>query len=44
MLWAVSLVGESWGLVALVNPFSAILTGFFGVPGVGLVLAIQNLL
>ena len=44
MLWAVSLVGESWGLISVVNPFSAILTGFFGVPGVGLVLAIQNLL
>ena len=43
-LWALSLMGESWGLVSVVNPFSAILTGFLGIPGVGLVLAIQNLL
>ncbi len=43
-LWVVSLLAESWGMVALVNPFSALLTGFLGLPGVGLVLAIQNLL
>lgn len=44
LLWVLSIVGESWGMVSVINPFSAILTGFFGVPGVGLVLAIQNLL
>ncbi len=43
-LWALSLLGEGFGLVAVVNPFSAILTGFLGIPGVGLVLVIQNLL
>lgn len=44
VLWAVSLAGEGLGIVAMVNPFSAILTGFLGIPGVGLVLVIQNLL
>lgn len=44
LLWVVSLLGKHWGMVSLINPFSAILTGFLGVPGVGLVLAIQNLL
>ena len=44
MLWMISLFGESLGIVAMVNPFSAILTGFLGIPGVGLVLVIQNLL
>ena len=39
-----SLLGERFGLVAVINPFSAILTGFLGIPGVGLVLVIQNLL
>ena len=39
-----SLVGQGWGIVAVINPFSAILTGFLGIPGVGLVLLIQNLL
>lgn len=44
MLWVVSLVGQGWGIVAVINPFSAILTGFLGIPGVGLVLLIQNIL
>lgn len=44
MLWMISLFGENLGIVAMVNPFSAILTGFLGIPGVGLVLVIQNLL
>ena len=44
LLWVLSLLGERLGLVAVVNPFSAILTGFLGIPGVGLVLVIQNLL
>ena len=44
LLWILSLLGEQIGFVAVVNPFSAILTGFLGIPGVGLVLVIQNLL
>ena len=44
LLWMLSLLGEQIALVAVVNPFSAILTGFLGIPGVGLVLVIQNLL
>ena len=44
LLWILSLLGEQIGLVAVVNPFSAILTGLLGIPGVGLVLVIQNLL
>lgn len=44
LLWAASLVGGNFGLVAVINPFSAILTGFLGIPGVELTLLIQNLL
>ena len=38
------LAGGGFGLTAVINPFSAILTGFLGLPGVALVLLIQNLL
>ena len=44
LLWVAQLVGSSFGLTAVINPFSAILTGFLGLPGVALVLLIQNLL
>lgn len=36
--------GGFLGLTAVANPFSAVLTGFLGLPGLGLVLLIQNLL
>lgn len=36
--------GQGAGIVAVANPFSAIVTGFLGVPGVVLVLLVQNLL
>ena len=39
LLWVASLVGGNFGLVAVINPFSAILTGFLA-----LTLLIQNLL
>ena len=44
LLWMASLVGGNFGLVAVIKPFSAILTGFLGIPGVALTLLIQNLL
>ena len=44
LLWVASLVGGNFGLVAVINPFSAILTGFLSIPGVALTLLIQNLL
>lgn len=37
-------VGGQIGLTAVANPFSAALTGLLGLPGLCLVLAIQNLL
>lgn len=36
--------GQGLGLVAAINPFSALLTGFLGLPGLCLTLLIQNLL
>lgn len=36
--------GGFLGLTAVANPFSAVLIGFLGLPGLGLVLLIQNLL
>ena len=44
LLWIAQLAGGGFGLTAVINPFSAILTGFLGLPGVALVLLIQNLL
>lgn len=44
ILWCLSLLSEKMDIVAVINPFAAVLTGFLGVPGAGLVLAIQNLL
>ena len=43
LLFVCQSLGQGIGLTAVVNPFSAILTGFLGLPGVGLVLIIQNL-
>ncbi len=36
-------LGGSWGLAACANPFSAVLTGFLGLPGLALTLILQNL-
>ena len=44
ILWIVSQIGGRYGITAVINPFSAILTGFLGLPGVLLTLLIQNLL
>ncbi|MDR2514863.1 MAG: pro-sigmaK processing inhibitor BofA family protein [Christensenellaceae bacterium] len=37
-------LGSEIGIVAVANPFSALITGFLGLPGLVLVLLIQNLL
>ncbi|MDR3085507.1 MAG: pro-sigmaK processing inhibitor BofA family protein [Christensenellaceae bacterium] len=37
-------LGSGIGIVAVANPFSAVMTGFLGLPGLVLVLLIQNLL
>ena len=44
ILWILGFFSEKYGFSAVINPFSAILTGFLGLPGVLLTLAIQNLL
>jgi inhibitor of the pro-sigma K processing machinery len=40
-LLAVNLIGSGFGYTILVNPFTALLTGFFGVPGVALAALLQ---
>ncbi len=44
VLWILDFFTEKYGFSAVINPFSAILTGFLGLPGVGLALLIQNCL
>lgn len=41
LLWVANLLGRYIGVVVPINPITALLAGFLGVPGVVLVLAIQ---
>lgn len=44
ILLVLSALTPHTGIVAVPNPFSAVLAGFLGIPGVVLTLLIQNLL
>ena len=44
VLLVLKAVGMPFGLQAVATPFAAVITGFLGVPGLGLVLLLQNLL
>ncbi|MGI6200044.1 MAG: pro-sigmaK processing inhibitor BofA family protein [Christensenellales bacterium] len=44
LLWLFNLVGGFWGLGIAINPITALVTGFFGVPGVALLLILQVVL
>lgn len=43
-LLLVNLIGSGWGYAILINPFTALLVGFLGVPGVGLAALLQWIL
>ncbi len=43
ILWLVNLVGGSVGLFVAVNPVSALIAGFLGLPGVIVLLVINHL-
>ena len=41
LLWLVNLIGHQFGLSVPINPITALIAGFLGVPGVVLVVALQ---
>lgn len=43
-LWALNWLGALVGLSIAINPLNALITGFFGIPGVLLLLVLQNVL
>ncbi|MGE5507871.1 MAG: pro-sigmaK processing inhibitor BofA family protein [Chitinophagales bacterium] len=44
LLWLVNLLGRHFGVTVPINPITALVAGFLGVPGVVLVLALQYFL
>lgn len=44
MLWALNLLGGALGISVAINPVTALIAGFLGVPGVILILLLQVLL
>ncbi len=41
LLWAVNLVGGFFGVSVPINPVTALLAGFLGIPGVVLIIALR---
>jgi inhibitor of the pro-sigma K processing machinery len=44
LLWLANLLGRHFGITVPINPITALIAGFLGVPGVVLVLALQYFL
>jgi len=44
MLWVLNLVGGVFGVTVTINPITALIAGFLGIPGVILILLLQYLL
>ncbi|MFZ5974904.1 MAG: pro-sigmaK processing inhibitor BofA family protein, partial [Bacillota bacterium] len=44
MLWILNLVGGYIGISVVINPVTALIAGFLGVPGVVLILLLQVIL
>ena len=44
MLFVINLIGRIWGMHLAINPFSAVLVGVLGVPGVVLLLLLKYVL
>ena len=44
MLWVLNLLGGALGISVAINPVTALIAGFLGVPGVILILLLQVLL
>lgn len=44
LLFLVNLVGAAWGVGIVINPITALVAGFLGVPGVILLLLLQYIL
>lgn len=43
-LWGLNLLGSLIGITIAINPITALITGFFGIPGVILLIILQNVL
>ena len=43
-LWILNCVGGIWGLHVALNPFSALIAGILGIPGVALLLVLSAVL
>lgn len=44
MLWVLNLVGGFFNLQVAINPITALIAGFLGIPGVLLILVLQHIL
>ena len=44
LLVAVNLFGAAWGLSVAINPFTALVAGFLGVPGAALMIILARIL
>lgn len=44
ILWVLNVIGGNFGITVAINPFTALLVGFLGIPGVVLLLILQYLL
>lgn len=44
ILAAINLVGGFAGLTVIITPLSALLAGFLGIPGIALIMILQNIL
>ncbi|MDD3840238.1 MAG: pro-sigmaK processing inhibitor BofA family protein [Clostridia bacterium] len=44
MLWLLNLVGGFFGLSVVINPLTALIAGFLGIPGVILIIILQFIL
>lgn len=44
VLWGLNLVGRTWAVSIPVNPFTALVAGFLGIPGVAFLLVLKYLI
>lgn len=44
VLWGLNLLGQKWAVTMPVNPFTALVAGFLGIPGVLLLLVLKYLI
>lgn len=44
LLLCVNLFGSAWGLSVAVNPFTALIAGFLGIPGAAMMIVLERIL